>query len=644
MVSLDEIQSFMKVRLMEDKSLRRVKSSGETLEDALQQAAIELGLALRKIDYEITQRGSPGTFGLGKKPWKLVAYAAKQKKERKKVVKTGEEEVEAPQNTGDKSGGVFVRRTPGGVFLKVTSPSGKGARVQEKAAFDKIRARFEGNVDTAAVSRAVKAADGKYVKIAEYSHAPLEDPLMTVEITDGEMKAFITLQPPGPGGADPSFDTIVNYLTTNNVVAGFINEAIESLVDNAEYSVPRLVAEGIKPKPGKDAGLEYTFEADKPHVRLHERNGKIDFKELNLIQNVVEGQVLARKTPATPGEPGSTVTGKPLQARDGVDEPIEPGKNVRISEDGNCLIAETNGQAIIMAGKVNVEPINTIAGDVNLKTGNILFLGTVIVKGNVEDGFSIKASGDIEVMGSVGCCELDAEGDIIVHQGITGKSSGKIMCGKSVWAKFIENADVEAGEYVVVSDGIMNSRIIANKKIVCKGKRGSIVGGHCMAAEEIDAKTLGSRAGGETILEVGYDPRSKGKLDKLHQQAAQRDKEIEEVTLNLRTLENLKRTNAQLPEDKQAYYEELTAKKEDIEAEIDALNTEIEEIKLYLNQLNYTGKVGCAGTVFPGVLVIIKDARLEVRNEFKIITFVLEEGIVKAAKYEESTEDLTRKT
>jgi uncharacterized protein (DUF342 family) len=51
--------------------------------------------------------------------------------------------------------------------------------------------------------------------------------------------------------------------------------------------------------------------------------------------------------------------------------------------------------------------------------------------------------------------------------------------------------------------------VISNKKIICDGKRATIVGGHLRAADEIHAKTLGSIAGSETILEVGYDPKSR---------------------------------------------------------------------------------------------------------------------------------------
>jgi uncharacterized protein (DUF342 family) len=266
-----------------------------------------------------------------------------------------------------------------------------------------------------------------------------------------------------------------------------------------------------------------------------------------------------------------------------------------------------------------------------------------VVKGNVDDGFSIKAAGNIEIMGTVGCCSLDAEGDINVHQGIAGKSSGKIISGKSVWSKFIENADVEAGDLVVVSDGIINSHIVANRKIICKGKRASIVGGHCMAAEEIDAKALGSIAGSETILEVGYDPKSKENLDRLEAESQTLDKQLEDVNLNLGTLETLKK-KTKLPEDKQEYYKELVAKKQELAAKIKDVAGQIEAINTYIGQLTYQGRISSSGTVFPGVRILIKDAQpLDVRNEFKNITFIAENNLVKPIKYEESAEDLTRK-
>jgi uncharacterized protein (DUF342 family) len=426
-------------------------------------------------------------------------------------------------------------------------------------------------------------------------------------------------------------------------VYGIREDLIHEIEENPDYGTPRLVAEGARPKIGKDAQIVYSFETDTSKIKLKEKNGRVDFKELNLIQNVVEGQVLARKVPPEKGESGRTVTGKLLPSKDGLDCSLDAGKNVKLSEDGGSAIAEINGQVVISGGKINVEPIFVVAGDVNLKTGNILFLGTVLVKGNVDDGFSVKAAGNIEVMGSVGRCDLDAEGDIIVHQGITGKTTGKVLCGRSVWSKFIENADVEAGEFIVVSDGIINSRIIANKKVLCKGKRASIVGGHLRAAEEINAKTLGSVAGSETVLEVGYDPKSKAMFDEMETQYQDLEKQLDDVNLNLGTLENLQKVKRVLPEDKQAYFDELSSRKKELQEEIGKAKKGLEDLKSYLSQLKIMGKICASGTVFPGVKILIKDAVLDVKSEFKAVTFLAEGNLVKVSKYEEPEEDLTRK-
>jgi hypothetical protein len=300
-----------------------------------------------------------------------------------------------------------------------------------------------------------------------------------------------------------------------------------------------------------------------------------------------------------------------------------------------------NGQVILSGDRIHVEPVYTVTGDVNLKTGNILFLGTVVVTGNVEDGFSVKAAGNIEVMGSVGKGDLDAEGDIIVHRGITGKSTGSVKCGKSVWSKFIENARVEAGELVVVSDGIINSEVYANRRIICKGKRAAIVGGRTRASEEINAKILGSVAGMETVLEVGYDPKGREHLADLIRRDGEITTEQGDIQLNMKTLENQLRARKQLPKERISAYNDMKQRKITLLGEQKRVREEITELQSYLSQLKVQGKISASGAVYPGVKINIKDAYLEVRNDFKGVTFLSEGGTVKVTKYEESDEDIS---
>jgi uncharacterized protein (DUF342 family) len=318
------------------------------------------------------------------------------------------------------------------------------------------------DIDEELVSKTVREAAAAYVKVGDFEHRPVNDSIVTVEITEGEMKAYIQVMPPGPGGCDLSVETYLSFLRNNRVVYGVKEEFLRDFADKPTYKEPVVVAEGSRPIDGRDAYIQYNFETDQTKVRLREgSNGRVDFKELNIIQNVVENQPLAKKIPPETGTVGRTVTGKVIPAKNGRDTSLPVGKNVHVGDDGATIIADINGQVVVVSGKINVEPVYTVQGDVNLKTGNIIFLGTVIINGNVEDGFSVKAAGNIEVNGTVEKAELDAEGDIIVHQGITGKSGGLVRAGRSIWARFIENAIVEAGNMVVASDGIINSQVDA---------------------------------------------------------------------------------------------------------------------------------------------------------------------------------------
>ncbi len=649
MVTVDQLRGYMRRRADADRSKKTVEVSGSSIEEALGQASIELGLPVKELDYEVLVQGSKGAFGMGKKEWVLTAYEATRSDEQ--VAYEGEVAMDfdldfsGESQKADVDGEVFVRLSPEGAFVKVTPPKGKGKRAVERRAIEKLLARSVTEYNSDLLSRAVKQADAQYVRVGEFRYNPVNDSVMTVDITESEMKAVMVVSRPGPGGTDLTAAGMIEILKNNGVVHGIKEDVIQEFEDHPDYGEPVTVAEGTRPVNGNDGEIIYNFETDRSNIRLKEKNGRVDFRELNLVQNVVEGQILARKVDAQGGTPGRTVTGKLIPAKPGKDVEIGVGKNVELSDDGTTLKAMINGQVILVGEKINVEPLYVVEGDVNLKTGgNVIFLGTVLVKGSVEDGFKVKASGNIEVIGNVGKCELDAEGDIIVHQGINGKSGGHVSAGKGVWAKFIENAVVDAGEMVIASDGIINSDVAADHTIACHGKRATIVGGRLRAAELIVAKTFGSISGSETILEVGYDPKSKARLANEEEAIRGIDKTLEEVDLNIHTLTNLKRAQGnKLPEEKENYLVELTGRKEELLEEKEGHEKEIEEIRLYLSSLQIKGKISASTRVYPGIKIYIKDASLEVRNEFKAVTFINESNLVKVTKYEEPEEDFERR-
>ncbi|MBN2051539.1 MAG: FapA family protein [Spirochaetales bacterium] len=646
MVDIDQVRGYMRQQALEDRERHSIPVTGKTLDEALKQASIELGVPVRRIEYEILKKGSSGFFGVGKQNWSLIAYEAAPEKAEDEEIE--EDEFSAFQHEKDiiqdADGEVIVKLTSDGVLVKILPPIGNGKKASEKQAITALKARDVTHFDERLVAGVVKQADGQYVRVGDFDYNPVNDSIMTVDIMDAEMKAFMKVKPPGKGGTDLTVDTMIGFLKNNNVIHGIKEDILTGFEEHPQYDQSVLVAEGSKPVNGANARVMYNFQVDRTDLKLKEKNGRVDFREMNLVQNVVEGQALAKKIPAEEGTPGRTVTGRLLPAKNGQDMEIGIGKNVRLSDDGMTAFASINGQVLLTAGKINVEPIYVVEGDVNLKSGgNVIFLGAVVVKGSVEDGFKVKAAGNIEVMGNVGKSEIDAEGDVIVHQGINGKSGGTVKAGKGVWAKFIENSHVEAGEIVVASDGIINSQVDADKKIICQGKRATIVGGHLRAAEEIHAKTLGSVSGSETILEVGYDPKSVARITELNEKIVAFQAELDELALNIATLENLKKVKKSLPEEKEKYYVELLEKRKTAEAKKEDLEKDKDEIESYLASLKTVGKVSASDKVHPGVVVIIKEVPLRVRNDFRATTFILEKDKVKTKKYEKLEEDFSQR-
>ncbi|WP_178843573.1 FapA family protein [uncultured Treponema sp.] len=640
MVTLDKIRLDMAELQKLDQSVRSVEVHADTLDEALADAAVQLNTKVSNLEYEVKEKGFDGFFGIAKRPWFITVYqnaesvakSAKFKELQKSGLMDMDEEIE----NIDRDGEFFLHHFGTDICLKVNLPVGEGKPVNLADILNDIKRPDTVDFDENLIKKfAAKGTGGVYETVGHYSRNPAADAIFVVDISKDELKATCTINPPALGGADVSHSQIETALKGQGVVAGISDEKIEALVDRPSYNVPVVVAEAVLPVDGRDAYIAYNFETDRSKMRAKEAaNGQVDFKELNLIQNVVEGQPLAQKMLPERGKSGKTLFGRYLEAKNGKDINLPLGKNVTLDSDGRTILAACNGQVLLINDKINVEPIMEIDG-VNIKSGNITFLGTVIVNGNVEDGYNVKASGNIEVNGEVGASTLESDGDIIVSHGIVGRDECKILCGGSLWAKFIQNSRVEVEENVIVQDSIMNCEVSAQHRIILQGKRAQITGGHLFATETVLAKNIGSAGGGtETVIEVGIDPRAKHRLEDLREMQEKALKELDELELNIQTLENTKKVRRVLPAEKEESLKRFNLRKNELSRENDEFNKEIEEILAHLRELKNIGKVYVSGTVYAGVKIFVRDEKDEVRANVKSVTFYYDEGFVRRGKYE----------
>ncbi len=631
---LQEALSGLEFDVPESGQRDMIEVEAYSIEEGLEKAAEALGVTISDLEYDIVSQGKKSLFS--KRPYylrvRMVGRLVSVEGEPTAAVPTSEESRVIRKDAD----GIFkVKITRIGVMLKVTAPRGRGSKVRVEDVLGAISAHGVTDFDKSKVAKIVREAGGEYQKIGEWVSVERSDSRCIIEVSDNEMKAFMTVIPPKPRGRVLDIDDVHESLNDKGVVYGIKHDVIQESLEEEVFNVPILVAEGKRSENGAEAKIVYNFRTEKKVHLEEDEKGQVNFKDLDLVENVVAGQLLATKAQATEGEPGRTVTNRGLEAKPGADVELIPGKNTELSSDGMSIIATINGQVVLSNDKINVEPIYEIKSDVDIHTGNILFLGTVIVHGNVEDGFSIKAAGDIEIKGSVGKCLLDAEGDISIKQGVMGKLGGSIKSGGNVASKFLEQVKVIAEKSVFVQDGIMHCDVDATEKVVCFGKRATIVGGRIRAGEIVNTKTLGSVSFTETIVEVGVDPKSRQRLFEIDKEKTDLENNLEKLTANITTLQNQKKVKRSFTEEKEQLLEKMLSSREELTIRLSEFNEEMNELKSYLKLLRTIGKVSVSKNVYPGVRIGIKDIYYDVSNEFKYVTFVLESGRIRMRKYED---------
>lgn len=275
------------------------------------------------------------------------------------------------------------------------------------------------------------------------------------------------------------------------------------------------------PVQGRNARIQYNFDANKTSTPKMSEDGSVNFHELDMIERVKEGQLLATLTPAVQGTDGKSVFGKPIKPAKVKNLVLKHGKHAHLSEDQLEMYSDVSGNVTLVNDTVFVSNVYEVPADVGPSTGDIDYDGSVEVKGNILSGYTVKASGDIIVNGAVESATLEAGGKIVLKRGIQGMGKGTMHADGDIISNFIESSNITSGGKVI-SDAIMHSDVIARDSILVHGKRGLIAGGSARSEIKIETKTAGSAMGTKTELEVGYDPSI---IDRYH--------EIEKETASL---------------------------------------------------------------------------------------------------------------
>lgn len=326
------------------------------------------------------------------------------------------------------------------------------------------------------------------------------------------LEALLYLQP-AQGGAPVTVAQVLLALADMGVDQGILADAIDAAV-SAGVAQGAVVARGRAPQHGRDGYMESLLPEARSRVPRIDESGHTDYRDMGEILVVHPGDPLMRRHPATAGHDGSTLLGEAIAAKPGKEMMYSanlPGTSIAV-DDPNLLLAAIAGQPVVVRGGMIVEPVFKL-DEVGTASGNIEFDGSVVIKGEVGAGMTVKATGDIEIGGLAEMATLEAGGNIVIKGGAIGalgrKSGGehRIRCGGNFTAGFAQQASIEAGDSIFIDDMAMQCELIANNHIrVGSKRRGQILGGSAQATLSITAKILGSPNRVSTRLEIGVNP------------------------------------------------------------------------------------------------------------------------------------------
>jgi uncharacterized protein (DUF342 family) len=354
-------------------------------------------------------------------------------------------------------------------------------------------------------SRENRAAQPKQAEPVEYQ------PPLSIVISDQNLRADIHVA----GGLEtaPGVRDIRQLVEAHGIGFGILNnQDIERhLAKTGQNAYHFVVALGIAAVPPRDASIRLHFNNNYLNPGRVTEEGVIDFRDRGTVPFVKAGDCLAEKVPMVDGKPGRDIFGQEIPVDKPVDQGFKKGTGTELSEDTLKIIATVDGQPIMTVhGEFMVMKEMVVSGDVDYTTGNIFFDGSVIVKGTVNKGFTVK-SGALTAHSILGAT-VDVKGNIDVSGGII---DSVLNSGGTIQSMYMTGTKADSFGDVLVKKEIIDCRIKTSG--LCSGDKVSIISSYVAAKQGIEVMRIGTDVSKASIVKAGVDEHIDRKIRKLRE-------------------------------------------------------------------------------------------------------------------------------
>jgi len=200
-------------------------------------------------------------------------------------------------------------------------------------------------------------------------------------------------------------------LKNHNIVYGLDEVALKEAVEKAEGEFKKI-AMGKEAQEGRDSRIEFLINPEAEKIVYGEEEHHVDFRERFRFPEVKKGDVIARIHPPVEGVPGKKVTGEIILPRPVKSTRIRYGEGIEAVENEAVIVAQKDGRLVVNGNHLKVVHLLVHNADVDLESGNIRFYGDIYIYGNIKEGMTVEAQGDLFVEGSCYEAAVKAGGEI----------------------------------------------------------------------------------------------------------------------------------------------------------------------------------------------------------------------------------------
>ncbi len=430
-----------------------------------------------------------------------------------------------------------------------------------------------------------------------------------ITIDERYMTAHVVVNEPQFGGRPYTYQMLCDELIMKGIRYNVFHDDLKKIFDEKNFGRSVLAAKGEPAVDGENGRIEYHFDCSNAQVFEEDEFGNVDYRDLGLVTNIVEGTVIADIIPPTEGHPGKDIRGIVAGQTPGKLAPLSVGAGTKLSEDGLHVYADISGNLRWCGTHFVVDKDVTVKGDVDVSVGNIDFIGDVIIKGNVEEGYEIYSGGNVTVTGMVTGARIYAKGKIDVRMGVVSSS----FEAEEISANFFENCTITA-KGRITAQNFIGCEVFCAGKLTASGGKAAIIGGKYTCLSDIEANIIGSETYTRTNLVLGNTAVLAEEKIELEKKVEEFKNQIEQLGLVCDALQAQKKAAGSLPEEREEMLVTSIRAKFVHQKQLQEMKRRIGEIEKEIDISNDL-RVVARRAIYPGVSIRINSLQYNVSSK-----------------------------